>query len=378
MHLQDENHFQKKHFDGLDFLRTIAISWVFIFHYNGGDFYEWFYNIKDFGWTGVDLFFVLSGYLIAQQLFKEANSNNDVSIKKFYIKRFLRILPAYFFVLILYIFIPSFRERPVISPIWKSVTFTQNINLDPSIYNAFTHAWSLCIEEQFYLFFPAIVLLLVIWKAQKKVFYIIAVLFLFTFFLRFYLWNNYLDPLKVPSEEQGNFWVTWIYYFTLSRLDGLLTGITIAAVFEYLPALKNRILKHGNLIFSIGCAVLLGAYFLCFNRHSFNGSVFGFSVVSIGYGCLVTAALCPNSFLYKMNFSFFKTIAILSYAVYLCHKAICHLCHVYFSKLGVDDEGNVMLCICIIATIIAAIIIRYLVEKPFLKWREYILLKLNQ
>ncbi len=375
MHIINNQILKEEHLGGLDFLRTLAICLVFIFHYQGGDFYDWVYNIIGFGWTGVDLFFVLSGYLIARQLFNEAQHKNKISIKTFYIKRAFRILPAYFFVLLLYIFIPVFRDHPVISPVWKSVTFTQNIGLDPNVYNAFTHAWSLCIEEQFYLFFPAIVLLLVIWKAQKKVFYIILVLFLFTFFFRYYLWTNYLDPLKVAVEQQGNFWVTWIYYFTFSRLDGLLTGIAIAGIFVYKPFLREKIIKKGNLIFVIGCGILLGAYFLCEKRQSFNGSVFGFSVLSIGYGCWVTAALCPNCFLHKINFAIFKNTAVLSYAVYLCHKAICHLCHVYFSRHGVDEEGNVMLCICIAATVIAAIVVRYFVEKPFLKLRDKVVEK---
>jgi peptidoglycan/LPS O-acetylase OafA/YrhL len=375
MQLQEEIYIPKKQYGGLDFLRSIAICWVFIFHYQGGDFYEWFYKVKDFGWTGVDLFFVLSGFLIAQQLFKEANSSNTISLTKFYIKRFLRILPAYFFILFLYFSIPVFREKPVLSPLWKYLTFTQNIGLNPSETNAFTHAWSLCIEEQFYIVFPFIVLLLSFFKAQKKIFYIIAVLFLFTCLIRMYLWNNNLDPIKYPDASQGNFWITWMYYPTYSRLDGLLSGITVAAIFEYLPNLRDKLLKFGNLFFVFGCAILVGAYFLCIDRRSYNANVFGFPAISIGYGFCVIAALCQNSFLYKINFSFFKATAILSYAVYLCHKAICHYCHVYFTKHGVNDEGNIMLLICIVATLIAALIIRYLVEKPFLKLRDHFLLK---
>ncbi len=365
----------KKENGGLHFLRTIAICWVFIFHYQGGYFYDWFYSVISFGWTGVDLFFVLSGYLIAQQLFKEANANNRISVKRFYVKRFFRILPAYFFILFLYFCIPIFKEKPILSPLWKYLTFTQNIGLNPSETNAFTHAWSLCIEEQFYIVFPFIVLLLSYFKAQKKIFNIVGALFLFTCFIRLYLWENNLDPIKYPNGDDGNFWITWMYYPTYSRLDGLLTGITIAAIFEYLPTLRDTLLEFGNLFFIIGCAILVGAYFLCISRTSYNANVLGFPTVAIGYGFCVMAALCPNCFLYKINFSIFKAIAILSYAVYLCHKAICKMCHIYFSRHGIDDEGNLMLLICIGATLLAALIIRFLVEKPFLKWRDTILVK---
>jgi peptidoglycan/LPS O-acetylase OafA/YrhL len=367
----------KEQYGGLDFLRTIAILMVFIFHYQGGDFNDLFLGIKDFGWTGVDLFFVLSGFLIAKQLFAEANTSNKISIKKFYIKRAFRILPAYFFILAIYYFVPIFRESPVLSPLYRYLTFTQNIGLNPRINNAFTHCWSLCVEEQFYILFPLILLLFCFYKMQKKVFYLIAVLFIFTILIRIFLWNSFVDPIKNPFAIKNNIWVTWIYYPTYARLDGLLTGITIAGIFEYLPKWKTWLQTKGNTLLVIGISIVVVAFYVCKDRFGFTANAHGFQTVALGYGFIVLSAICPSSILYKINFRFFKTIAILSYAMYLCHKGICHICQTYFEELGFNEEGNFMLLICLAATIFSAVLIRYLIEKPFLKCRDSLLLSLN-
>ena len=82
---------------GLDHLRAFAIILVFLYHY--GRLFphpQWTNAISTFGWAGVDLFFVLSGYLIASQLFKKIAHQQKISLKQFFIKRTFRILPAYF------------------------------------------------------------------------------------------------------------------------------------------------------------------------------------------------------------------------------------------------------------------------------------------
>jgi peptidoglycan/LPS O-acetylase OafA/YrhL len=86
---------------GLDHLRAFAIIFVFFFHY--GRLFphpEWTNTISVFGWSGVDLFFVLSGYLIASQLFKKIATQNKISLKEFFVKRFFRIIPIYLLLLL--------------------------------------------------------------------------------------------------------------------------------------------------------------------------------------------------------------------------------------------------------------------------------------
>ena len=96
---------------GLDHLRAFAIILVFFFHYyivSDGE-PEWLPDVASFGWTGVDLFFVLSGFLISSQLFLQIKNGQLISFKVFFIKRFFRIVPAYLATVGIYFCFPYFR-----------------------------------------------------------------------------------------------------------------------------------------------------------------------------------------------------------------------------------------------------------------------------
>ena len=107
-----ENHLRQR-LQGLDHLRALAIIFVFLFHYfilSGGQ-PAWLPDAASFGWTGVDLFFVLSGFLIASQLFGDIKKRQQISFRDFFLKRFFRIVPAYLVTVGLYFYIPFFREK---------------------------------------------------------------------------------------------------------------------------------------------------------------------------------------------------------------------------------------------------------------------------
>jgi peptidoglycan/LPS O-acetylase OafA/YrhL len=207
-----------KRFSGLDHLRALAIIIVFVYHYSLFGHPPGLYDyLGSWGWTGVDLFFVLSGYLIGGQLFARIARDQPVSYGEFYFKRSLRILPAYFAVVILYFTIPAFTERSHLPPLWRFLTFTQNFGLDLSTEGAFSHAWSLCIEEQFYLLLPLLIIAL---GTRKKAVWLLPVLFLLGFAIRSVMWYEVLP--KQP--DFGKAYYEFIYYPTWSRLDGLLAG----------------------------------------------------------------------------------------------------------------------------------------------------------
>ena len=104
---------------GLDHLRALAISFVFIYHYGVMFSHpEWTHAISTFGWTGVDLFFVLSGYLISSQLFLKIAQEKTISFREFFLKRFFRIIPAYLTVVALYFIFPAIREKEGLAPLW--------------------------------------------------------------------------------------------------------------------------------------------------------------------------------------------------------------------------------------------------------------------
>ncbi len=365
-------HHQK--LNGLDVLRTLAISFVFIYHY--GRIFpspQWLTDISKFGWTGVDLFFVLSGYLIASQLFSGIAKGEKLSFKKFFLKRFFRIIPAYLAVVAIYFYFPAAREREAPAPLWKYLGFTQNLGLDLRTQGTFSHAWSLCIEEQFYLLLPLILIALLYYRALRKGIWLLAALFLLGLALR---WLIYDKVVAIPGEEIN--WITWykwIYYPTYSRLDGLLCGVGIAALFQFRPRIRERITAYGNLLLLMSLLTLTAAYFVCSNEVSFAASVFGFPLVSFGYGLLVVAAISPSCFLFRCQSRFIAKIAALSYAIYLTHKIIIHLTQQQFSKTGIAEDSNGMLLIAVITCLVAALLMNIVIEKPFLRLRDRILLK---
>ncbi len=141
--------------NGLDTLRAAAIALVFTYHYmvfvSREPTFGWLSTV---GWVGVDLFFVLSSYLIANRIFSGIAKGWQLLLASFYARRALRTLPVFWVVLALYFIFPTVMGGKTPPPLWTFLTFTQNIPLQPG--TAFSHAWSLCIEEQFYLLLPLI------------------------------------------------------------------------------------------------------------------------------------------------------------------------------------------------------------------------------
>jgi len=138
---------------GLDTLRAVAIVAVMLYHLKPF-LPESMTAVAQFCWMGVDLFFVLSGYLIGMQLLRPYASGERPSVREFYRRRAYRILPAYLVVLWLYLVFPAWRESPVLPSLWQFLTFTVNLFFVDFSHHAFSHVWSLCVEEHFYLVLP--------------------------------------------------------------------------------------------------------------------------------------------------------------------------------------------------------------------------------
>lgn len=357
---------------GLDHLRTLAIILVFFFHYyivsDGQP--EWLPNVASFGWTGVDLFFVLSGFLISSQLFTQIKQGQVISFKTFFIKRFFRIVPAFLVTVAIYFCFPGFREKEALPSLWKFLTFTQNLGLDIKDFGTFSHCWSLCVEEHFYLLLPIILIVLQKSKLFSKSYWLLITLFLLGFTIRIYSFNN----LYLPKTEEENAWLYWykfIYYPTYNRLDGLLVGVSIAGIYVFKPDLWNKLSKFGNQFILLSLCILTGAYFLCEDQQTFNASIFGFPLIAFGFGFMVLGAMSPTSVLYKWNSKTTTFIATLSFAIYLTHKGIIHTTNKLLANLNIDS--NIMLVICIFTCILGAYLLNLTIEKPFMKLRNKII-----
>src|SRR5689334_22476730 len=159
---------------GLDLLRAIAVIWVMLFHsFLVGGLGTDFAWLSRYGWMGVDIFFVLSGFLIGRQVLAPLARGESMSYITFYRRRFFRIVPAFAVVLALYALFPSWREVEGMAPWWQFATFTLNLLIDYTSVQAFSHAWSLCVEEHFYLLFP----LLAWWLTRRPSARVLVVVF---------------------------------------------------------------------------------------------------------------------------------------------------------------------------------------------------------
>jgi peptidoglycan/LPS O-acetylase OafA/YrhL len=165
-------------------------------------------------------------------------------------------------------------------------------------------------------------------------------------------------------------WHASIYYPTYSHLDGLIVGVSLAGVFTFYPRQWDWLASRSRWLLAGGCAILAVASVVCREQHSFASTVFGFPLVAVGFGCIVAAALCPNCFLHNRRSAFTRSIAILSYSMYLIHKAVIHVVQGSADALRIDVDGTPMFLLCMVATFAAAGLLYWSIENPFMRLRE--------
>lgn len=277
---------------GLDTLRAIAISLVFLFH-RAGNMPSALQRIAHFGWMGVDLFFVLSGYLIGTQLLRPYAAGSRPLWRDFYRRRLYRVLPAYLAVLLLYLLVPVWREAPHLSPMWQFLTFTENLFVDYANNQAFSHVWSLCVEEHFYLVLPLLVGLLMWRPSFAKAAITAGAMVLVGIGLRAAVLHYVLRPLTPGTDEFGLAYIEQIYYPTWTRLDGLIAGVVMATVRIFRPVWWEAAMKRGHLLTVVGAGFVGVCLWLFDDRFGSSaglaawGTIIGFPVLSAGLGLLV-------------------------------------------------------------------------------------------
>ena len=355
---------------GLDTLRALAIVFVVLHHYvlfvSRGDTFGW---VGEIGWVGVDLFFALSGYLIGNQIFAAMRSPQGFSLGHFYGRRLLRTLPNYYFVLGLYFLSPAFRDNLALPPLWEFLTFTQNINLKPG--TAFSHAWSLCIEEQFYLLLPACALLIAAVRSSKTslrwAWGAIILAFAAGMAVRGVVWTELVDGSARPM----NHYYRYIYYSTFCRFDELVAGVALALLKNFHAGAWRRLTAHGNLALGAGSAVVAISFVLFLSDHyGFAMTVFGYPMLALGFALLIVAALGQRSLLRSLRRPGAQQLALWSYALYLTHKQVCILAAGPLAERGFGPESPVAIGVSLALSLLSGWLLYRLVETPFMALRE--------
>jgi peptidoglycan/LPS O-acetylase OafA/YrhL len=367
---------------GPDLLRAIAILLVMLWHVPRASRLDAFEGLRMFSWTGVDLFFVLSGFLIGTQLLTPIARHQRQSLREFYLKRSFRILPAFLFVLALYKFVPVLSEGGSLQPTWRLLTFTMNFGLDYRVAGAFTHAWSLCVEEHFYLILPALALLLSKLRRRGWTLLIAGVLLCGGMILRALLWI----PLGEAAAADTNFsfapeYLKAIYYPTYCRLDGLIFGVLLAAYRCFHPEHWRRY-ADPRLTLCLGLTCIVASCFL-FNfpsarfvggpSLSFVGAVFGYPLFSLGCTLLLSASLSWERFFPTWQVPGAAMIAMISYSLYLSHKMTSHAVRLLLSPESLT--GSQGFFVYYASSIAGGALLWWLIEHPFLRLRDRLLLK---
>jgi peptidoglycan/LPS O-acetylase OafA/YrhL len=355
---------------GLDLLRAIAILWVMYYHGAVLGLLPDNDPVATPGWMGVDLFFALSGYLIGSQLLRPLAGSQEADPARFYLRRALRTLPAYFVVVALYFTVPIFRERATIMPLWQFLTFTENIFIDFSHPRAFSHVWSLCVEEQFYLVAPIVIWLMARWPKAWKAIALCTAILVGGMVLRGYIWFHDLAPIQhVPHGHFSQRFQERIYYPTWTRLDGLLGGVVLALIAAFRPKLWAAVMRRADLIGLVGLLAVAGGIWIFSAPPGFVSTVFGYPLVSFGMTALVAAAAGPIGLLGRRAIPGAATVAAMAYSLYLTHKQVYHMVHVAVGD-SLDGRPTAAFLTYAIAALGAGALLYLAVERPFLRLRD--------
>jgi len=355
---------------GLDTLRALAVTLVVLHHYvlfvSDAPTFGW---VGEIGWVGVDLFFALSGYLIGRQIFAGLSRPGGFSLRRFYARRLLRTLPNYWVVLALYFLWPAFRGTAPLLPLWEYAAFVQNFALEPG--SAFSHSWSLAIEEQFYLLLPALALLgtmlgASLGRSLRLAWGAIALAFLAGMLVRAWLWRE-----MAAHDHQLYFYFKYIYYSSLCRFDELLAGVALALLRTHHAGAWARLTRHGNLMGALGLlACGLAFHFYLDDRYGFGITVFGFPLMALGFALLIVSAVAPGSLLRDLRVPGAGPLALWSYAIYLLHKPLCVLAAGWMRELGFGAEHPLTIAALLALSVLGGWLLYRLVETPFMLLRE--------
>ena len=356
---------QQTHTDrvfGLDIYRAAAIILVVLLHGRfilDGTVLERFPFVRIV--DGVELFFVLSGFLIGGILLKRINSTEPFSIHalfEFWKRRWFRTLPAYYLILAInYIIVRTNVIHEGISNFnWRYIFFLQNFT--KPILGFFRESWSLSIEEWFYLSMPLMLLLLLRFVKPKGAF-IIATMIMIVF--------SFLCRTQMMDAGFDRFWLDLnIRKVVVTRLDGIGYGLLAAWICYYYPAIWERVRAHA---FGIGIALLIFVVSYRAPASGFYRQVVYYSLYPIAAMLLLPLASTVRSGRGVVA-KLITHISLISYSMYLINLAlVAEVIRDQFTpKGGVDGIAKYILYWLIV--VIASTALYYSFEKPMMELRE--------
>jgi peptidoglycan/LPS O-acetylase OafA/YrhL len=362
----------------LDVLRGIAVMLVLGRHFEiprpggvAGALGEFWFTI---GWLGVDVFFVLSGFLIAGLLLAEIQNYGKIDIGRFLIRRGLKLYPAYLAFLAYLIFMPTLKSAlaggdvagtfvQYTRNIWPNFFFLQNY-----LGTTAGHTWTLSVEEHFYLLLPfALAALAACGRIEAVISLCIAAVPLFLL----------LRVLSVLTQDGHHIYMS----ATHLRMDALLIGVGIRGLAQYRAELFNAFRKRRMALILIGL--------LCWLPHCFISPAtavirtIGLTATSVGSAAFLLAAFHTHASDFGAWARFVNPgarllgwIGIYSYTIYLWHVTTIRILEREFTERLISTMGNgpgtyiASIFVVCSGAILAGVVTARIIEWPVLRLRD--------
>lgn len=337
------------HFAVLDGFRGFSMAWVYLFHVYmvtsfiiGMDTTRYLINntpvLFNWIWMGdlaVDVFFVVSGFLISGLLFREFDKTKTINLKTFYVRRILRLTPIYWLLLLAYFFIPGaeYKEK-----LWANMFYLNNFL--PMEESAMQWTWTLAVEEQFYVIFP-LFLLAIFFTSQHKIKWLLGLLVLSSvirFALIYFnkdLWTASFDEIfETTKDSKFAIYIDALYVNLYSRFGSFICGILASYLYFYHREQVADIFKSkwGTPIALLGAFAVLFFCFIPVYQDGVNYSrlyqifhiVFNRNLFAAGISTLIIAGICRSEPVGKLISAVFGSrfwipVAQLSYSTYIFH-----------------------------------------------------------
>ena len=335
---------------GLDGLRAIAVIAVFAYHAR----IDWLPG----GFLGVDLFFVLSGYLITSLLLVEWEARNRIDLRRFWLRRARRLLPALVVVVLGVLVLSAIFARQdlahtrsdAVSSLlyytnWHEIFANRSYFVRTGNPSLLTHLWSLAVEEQFYLVWPLLLVPALVLLGRRRLPMLVIAGIAASAALMWMLYNPGSDPSRV-------------YFGTDTRAFLLLMGILLALVWPAIERLRRAL----PLLELLGIAALVGAVLLFRNMQDFNPTLYrgGDLAASFCFVVLIAAVAHPKTGIGNaLGVAPLRWIGERSYGIYLWHWPIIVL------LAGVNTRPGLGIVAAEAALVLAAATLSYrFVEQP--------------
>ena len=339
----------------LDFVRGVAILRVMGVHFytvptNNVLYHLAEYPGRTFGGAGVDLFFVLSGFLVGGLLMKEYKAQQSVEVRRFILRRGMKIWPAYYVFILLE---AVTHAHPLKTFLWQNLLHVQNYTG-----TSIRHTWSLSVEEHFYLVLAFGMGWMVTrhWTPARMLKLFLAVMGM---------------VLILRTISCFVFGFSAAFEQTQNRLDALVCGVTLALLFHFYPKKFDSISRRKLPLLAIAA---LAVVFACTVQAPAIRNSIGFTIIYIGAAAFLLLVYSHSTRIRGwIPYRIVAAIGVYSYGIYLYHNSIRKPCLMLVSHFpAVLQWPSLWLAQCIAAILLGAAMTR-IVEWPFLRYRDRIL-----